>query len=65
MLECVFVAMDPFVAAGALVEIYQQGGRYILLETSATTGNRLLGFETDSRRSAYAMMSGELGRVIR
>ncbi len=65
MLECVFVAMDPFVAPGALVDLDQLGGRYILLETSATTGNRLLRFETDSRQSAYALMFGQLGRVIR
>ena len=62
---CVLSQWTRSFAAGALVEIYQQGGRYILLETSATTGNRLLRFETDSQRSAYAMMSGELGRVIR
>lgn len=52
VLESVFVEMDPILHGfrGVLVELVGAGEGYVLLETAAGTGNRLLRFS--SRRTS-------------
>ena len=48
LLESLFLELDPLEDgfAGVLLEVYCQGDRYILLETSPSTSNRLLRFSS-------------------
>ena len=62
------VGMDPLLDGftGVLVEVYRErepsgGFRYVLLETAAATGDRLLRFSTNDRELIYAALASELG----
>jgi len=63
VLESVFVEMDPVLDgfSGVLLELVGMGEGYVLLETAAGTGNRLLRFSSESPDLAYALFEGELG----
>jgi hypothetical protein len=61
LLESLFAELDPLVATGVLLEVYRQGDRYVLLEMSPTTGNRLLRFSSKDRELIYAALNKELG----
>jgi hypothetical protein len=63
VLESVFVEMDPLVDGfrGVLVELLGVGEGYVLMETAAGTGNRLLRFSSESPDLAYALFEAELG----
>ena len=63
VLESVFVEMDPALHGfrGVLVELLGVGESYVLLETAAGTGNRLLRFTSESPDLAYALFEAELG----
>ena len=63
VLESVFVEMDPVLDGfrGVLVELVGVGEGYVLLETAAGTGNRLLRFSSESPDVAYALFEAELG----
>jgi hypothetical protein len=63
VLESVFVEMDPVLHGfcGVLVELLGVGEGYVLLETAAGTGNRLLRFASESPELAYALFQAELG----
>jgi hypothetical protein len=62
VLESVFVEMDPVLHGfrGVLVELVAAGEGYVLLETAAGTGNRLLRFSSKNPESAYAFFEAEL-----
>ena len=62
VLESVFVEMDPILDGfrGVLVELVGVGEEYLLLETAAGTGNRLLKYSSKSPESAYAFFEAEL-----
>ena len=62
VLESVFVKMDPVLHGfcGVLVELVGVGEGYVLLETAAGTGNRLLRFSSKSPELAYAFFEAEL-----
>jgi ubiquinone/menaquinone biosynthesis C-methylase UbiE len=55
--------MDPVLDGfcGVLVELLGVGEGYVLLETAAGTGNRLLRFSSESPDLAYAIFEAELG----
>jgi hypothetical protein len=63
VLKSVFVEMDPVLDGfcGVLVELLGVGEGYVLLETAAGTGNRLLRFASESPELAYALFEAELG----
>jgi hypothetical protein len=63
VLKSVFVEMDPVLDGfrGVLVELVGVGESYVLLETAAGTGNRLLRFASQSPDLAYAIFEAELG----
>ena len=63
VLESVFVEMDPVLHGfrGVLVELVGVGEGYVLLETAAGTGNRLLRFTSESPDLSYALFEAELG----
>ena len=63
VLESVFVEMDPILDgfSGVLLELVGMGEGYVLLETAAGTGNRLLRFASQSPDPAYAIFEAELG----
>ena len=63
VLESVFVEMDPVLDGfcGVLVELLGVGESYVLLETAAGTGNRLLRLSSESPELAYALFEAELG----
>ena len=63
VLESVFVEMDPVLDGfrGVFVELLGVGEGYVLLETAAGTGNRLLRFCSESPDLAYALFEAELG----
>jgi len=63
VLESVFLEMDPMLHGfrGVLVELLDVGEGYVLLETAAGTGNRLLRFSSESPDLAYALFEAELG----
>jgi hypothetical protein len=63
VLESVFVEMDPVLDGfgGVLVELVGVGETYVLLETAAGTGNRLLRFSSESQDLAHALFEAELG----
>jgi len=54
--------MDPVLDGfcGVLVELLGVGESYVLLETAAGTGNRLLRFSSGSPELAYAFFEAEL-----
>jgi len=62
VLESVFVEMDPILHGfrGVLVELVGAGEGYVLLETAAGTGNRLLRLSSESPDLAYALFEDEL-----
>lgn len=62
-IEAVFVEMDPVLDGfrGVLVELLGVGESYVLLETAAGTGNRLLRFSSEPPELAYALFEDELG----
>jgi len=62
VLESVFVEMDPLVDGfrGVFVELLGVGEAYLLLETAAGTGNRLLCFFSESLDLTYALFEEEL-----
>ncbi len=62
VLESVFVEMDPMLHGfcGVLVELLAVGESYVLLETAAGTGNRLLKFSSRSLNLTYALFEAEL-----
>ena len=62
VMESVFVEMDPILHGfrGVLVELVGAGEGYVLLETAAGTGNRLLRFSSKSPELAYAFFEAEL-----
>ena len=62
------VGMDPLLDgfSGVLVEVYRErepsgGFRYVLLETAAATGDRLLRFSTKDKKLVYSALASELG----
>jgi len=66
------VGMDPLLDGftGVLVEVYRErepsgGFRYVLLETAAATGDRLLRFTSKDRELIYAALASELGEPSR
>ena len=66
------VGMDPLLDGftGVLVEVYRErepsgGFRYVLLETAAATGDRLLRFSSKDRGLIYAALASELGEPSR
>ena len=63
VLESVFVEMDPLAHGfrGVFVELLGVGEGYMLLETAAGTGNRLLEFRTRRLRLARSLFEAELG----
>jgi hypothetical protein len=61
LLESLFVELDPLVGAGVLVEVWRVEGGYVLLETAAATGNRLLRFASKDGGLVYALLEQELG----
>jgi len=67
LLESLFLELDPLEDgfAGVLLEVYRQGDRYVLLETSPITGNRLLNFSSKDRGLVYAAFARELGLSLR
>jgi hypothetical protein len=62
VLESVFVEMDPVLHGfrGVLLELVGAREGYVLLETAAGTGNRLLRFSSKSPELAYALFEAEL-----
>ena len=62
VLDSVFVEMDPVLHGfcGVLVELLGVGEGYVLLETAAGTGNRLLRFSSRSLELAHALFEDEL-----
>ena len=66
VLESVFIEMDPLVHgfAGVLVELVGVGQRYVLLETAAGSGNRLLEFRTHSPQLARSLFEAELNPAL-
>jgi hypothetical protein len=63
VLEGLFVEMDPVLdgLCGVFVELLGVGEGYVLLETAAGPGNRLLRFASESPDLAYALFEAELG----
>ncbi len=61
LLESLFVELDPLVGIGVLLEIHRYGDRYVLLEITPVTGNRLLRFFSKDRELVYAAFTHELG----
>ena len=66
------VGMDPLLDgfSGVLVEVYRErvpsgGCRYVLLETAAATGDRLLKFSSKDSKLVYAAPASELGEPSR
>ncbi len=66
------VGMDPLLDgfSGVLVEVYRErepsgGFRYVLLETAAATGDRLLRFSSNDGELVYAALASELGKPSR
>ena len=66
------VGMDPLLDGftGVLVEVYRErepsgGFRYVLLETAAATGDRLLRFSSNDGELVYAALASELGEPSR
>ena len=66
------VGMDPLLDgfSGVLVEVYRErepsgGFRYVLLETAAATGDRLLRFTSKDGELIYAALASELGEPSR
>jgi hypothetical protein len=57
LLESVFVEMDPVVDgfAGVFVELVRLGERYVLRQTAAVSGNRLVEIHLSSERLAIAL----------
>ena len=62
------VGMDPLLDgfSGVLVEVYRErdpsgGFRFVLLETAAATGDRLLRFSSKDRQLIFALLASELG----
>ena len=55
------LAGDPPYFSGVFVELLGVGESYVLLETAAGTGNRLLRFSSESPDPAYAIFEAELG----
>ena len=62
------VGMDPLFDgfSGVLVEVYRErepsgGFRYVLLETAAATGDRLLRLSSKDGKLIYAALASELG----
>jgi hypothetical protein len=66
LLEALFVEMAPLEDgfSGALVEVHRHGNRYVLLETTPATGNRLLRFSSKDRELVYAVFARELGERL-
>ena len=66
VLESIFVEMDPVLHgfAGVLVELLGVGQRYVLLETAAGSGNRLLEFHTQSPQLARSLFEAELSPTL-
>jgi hypothetical protein len=62
VLESVFVEMDPVSDGfrGVLVELMGVGESYVLVETAAGTGNRLLRFSSKCPELTYAFFEAEL-----
>jgi len=62
VLESVFVEMDPVLDGfrGVLVELLGVGESYVLLETAAGSGDRLLRYSSRSLDSTYALFEAEL-----
>jgi len=62
VLESVFVEMDPALCgfAGVFVELCRTGDGFIVIETAAGSGNRLLRFRTKERDLAYSVLRREL-----
>ncbi|MDP8973965.1 MAG: hypothetical protein M3N45_12550 [Actinomycetota bacterium] len=62
LLECLFVELDPLEDGfeGVLLEVYRRGDRYVLLETTPATGNRILRFSSKDKELIYAVFEREL-----
>ena len=54
------LAGGPPYFRGVLVELMDVGESYVLLETAAGRGNRLLRFSSESPELAYAVFEAEL-----
>ncbi len=65
VLGTVYVRMDPVVDgfAGVLVELSREGGRYVLREVAAGSGNRLLEFSSKDERLVRSAFEKELGTL--
>ena len=62
LLECLFVELDPLEDGfeGILLEIQRHGDRYVLLETTSATGNRIFRFSSKDKELIYAVFEREL-----
>jgi hypothetical protein len=65
-LESLFVELDPLEDrfAGVLLEVYRNGGRYVLQPVARATGSRLLSPSSEDRGRDSAVLDGELGRLL-
>ena len=62
VLESVFVEMDPALCgfAGVFVELCRTQEGFVVIETAAGTGNRLLTFCAEEQDLAYRVLGEEL-----
>ncbi len=62
LLEWLFVELDPLEDGfeGVLLEVYRRGDRYVLLETTPATGNRILRLTSKDKELIYAVFEREL-----
>jgi hypothetical protein len=62
VLESVFIEMDPILHGfcGVFVELIGMGESYVLQQTAAGTGNRLLKFSSKRLELVYALFEAEL-----
>ena len=65
LLESAFVEMDPVVDgfAGVIVELTRVGESYVLRQTAAGSGNRLLEISLADEQLARIFFEGELHRA--
>ena len=65
VLESVYVEMDPVLSGfeGVLVELCRKDDRYVLRETAAGSGNRLLEFSSKDERLVRGTFEKELSAL--
>lgn len=62
VLESVYIELDPVLEgfSGVLVELVTEGNGYILTETAAGSGDRILRFSSTDLSLVYEMFRGQL-----